>query len=139
LKLVNQIFMKNSKIGIFLILVLVALSGCSNSSDLEANVFSAYGVSDAENLNVLDVRTSEEFKSGCIDGAENIDINSPDFSEKIKNLDKEADYLVYCRSGRRSSQAVEIMKNAGFENVVDLGGGILNWKEQGNDVTMNCG
>ena len=44
-----------------------------------------------------------------------------DFEEALKDLDKEASYSVYCRSGNRSAAAVELMRNEGFTNVVDLG------------------
>lgn len=70
---------------------------------------------------LIDVRTPEEFAAGYVKGAVNINVQSPDFEEQIAQLDKDATYNVYCRSGNRSAAAVEIMRNAGFKNVVDLG------------------
>ena len=71
--------------------------------------------------NVIDVRTASEFASGYVQGARNLDIQNGDFEKALETLDKDAAYNVYCRSGRRSAAAVEMMRNAGFTNVVDLG------------------
>jgi rhodanese-related sulfurtransferase len=71
---------------------------------------------------VIDVRTPEEFDAGHLDGASNINLESGDFTSKINALPKDAAYLVYCRSGNRSADAVAQMKQEGFTNVVDIGG-----------------
>jgi len=71
--------------------------------------------------NVIDVRTASEYSEGHVQGARNLDIQNGDFEKALESLDKEATYNVYCRSGRRSAAAVELMRNAGFTNVVDLG------------------
>lgn len=70
---------------------------------------------------VIDVRTAEEFAEGHVKGARNLDIQSGEFESALADLDKEVSYSVYCRSGRRSAAAVEMMRNAGFTKVVDLG------------------
>lgn len=71
---------------------------------------------------LIDVRTAEEFAEGAINGAQNIVLENGDLEKALPTLDKEAAYSVYCRSGRRSAVAVELMKQAGFTNVTDLGG-----------------
>jgi len=125
---------------IILIGALFLLTACASSGDMKADVLSAnVGVESMDGVQIIDVRSSDEFKSGCLSGAQNVDVQSTDFTEKISKLDKNSTYLVYCRSGRRSSQAVELMKNAGFTNVKELNGGILNWQEQGNELSQNCG
>ena len=78
---------------------------------------------------LIDVRTPEEFKSGAIEKAVNIDYNDPKFEEKIVHLDKKLPYYVYCLSGGRSSSAADLMRKNGFEKVVDLKGGILAWNK----------
>jgi thioredoxin len=78
---------------------------------------------------LIDVRTPEEFKSGAIEKAINIDYNDPKFEEKIVHLDKKMSYYVYCLSGGRSSSAADFMRKQGFEKVVDLKGGILAWQK----------
>lgn len=70
---------------------------------------------------ILDVRTPEEFAAGHLDGAVLVDIKDPSFDEKLSSLDPSVPYVVYCRSGNRSAQAVERMKAAGFTDLTDLG------------------
>ena len=76
---------------------------------------------------ILDVRTADEFKSGYIPGAVNIDIYSPDFQNRVKKLDKSKTYLVYCRSGARSNNAGNFMITSGFKQVYNLKGGMMGW------------
>jgi len=83
---------------------------------------------------ILDVRTAGEFADSYIKGAENIDVNSPDFIEKIGALNKETPYFVYCRSGMRSANAMNIMKQSGFKTVYNLEGGIMGWEARNNEV-----
>jgi len=70
---------------------------------------------------ILDVRTPEEFAAGHLDGAILVDIKDPSFDTKLAALDPSVAYVVYCRSGNRSAQAVERMKAAGFTDLTDLG------------------
>jgi rhodanese-related sulfurtransferase len=77
---------------------------------------------------ILDVRTEEEFESGYIKGALNMDIHGgADFLASIDALDKSKSYFVYCRSGARSAQACQLMIQKGFIAVYNLDGGVLNW------------
>ena len=78
---------------------------------------------------ILDVRTEEEFESGYIKGALNLDIRGgADFIASVEELDKSKSYFVYCRSGARSGQACQLMGQMGFENVYNLEGGVLAWQ-----------
>ncbi len=76
---------------------------------------------------IIDVRTPEEFSQGRIENAVNIDFYSSDFAEKINQLDKNKIYLIYCRSGNRSGQALAIFKNAGIINYYNMTGGFSAW------------
>jgi rhodanese-related sulfurtransferase len=76
---------------------------------------------------ILDVRSAGEFAGGKIRGARNLDIMSASFVSQVKNLPKDKTYLLYCRSGNRSSQACEIMADLGFEKLKNLAGGIMRW------------
>lgn len=80
---------------------------------------------------LLDVRTSEETKTGVIDGALNMDFSRPDFEKKIDALDKTKVYFVYCKSGVRSGKAAQLMKSKGFTTVYHLDGGTINWTNSG--------
>lgn len=70
---------------------------------------------------VIDVRTPEEYAAGHLDGALNIDIQAADFDMRIGELDRDASYAVYCRSGNRSGMAVERMSELGFGDAVNAG------------------
>ncbi len=72
---------------------------------------------------VIDVRTADEFASGHLKLTDhNFDVMSGEFQQKIKSLDKDKTYYLYCRSGNRSGKATKIMKQHGFENVYNVGG-----------------
>ena len=89
----------------------------------------------ADSVQLLDVRTPQEYAEGHIDGALNINVQSDDFRRMSeKKLSKDTTILVYCRSGRRSMDAAKILTKLGYK-VVNLKGGIIEWKEDGLPVT----
>jgi rhodanese-related sulfurtransferase len=90
-----------------------------------------------ENVVLLDVRTPEEFSQGHIRGAVNIDIRNDDFALHIDSLDKNKTYFVYCKSGKRSADAIQRMKGKGFEKLYGLDGGIDLWKEKNYEIERN--
>lgn len=57
---------------------------------------------------IIDVRTPEEFATGHLQGAVNFDVNDEEFKNQVKDLDKNASYILYCRSGNRAHGAQEI-------------------------------
>lgn len=83
---------------------------------------------------VLDVRTPEEFASGHLPDAVNIDINSAEFASQVSALDPATSYALYCRSGNRSGVAMEAMQDMGFSDLYHLGGGIGAWTSAGGDT-----
>lgn len=103
------------------VLFAVGAASCSSSSSSESPDTSVSQIELVPASRVIDVRTAEEFAEGHVKGARNLDIRSGEFESALKDLDKDASYSVYCRSGNRSAAAVEIMRNEGFTNVVDLG------------------
>jgi len=80
---------------------------------------------------VLDVRTPAEYESGHIYGAANLDYYSEGFLEKLRLLDKEKIYIVYCRTGYRAGIALTIMKALGFKEAYNISGGIVAWSGEG--------
>ena len=76
---------------------------------------------------VLDVRSAEEFNSGHIKGALNIDIRQPDAFSKIDKLNKNAKYIVHCRTNHRSGMAVEHMMQSGFKKIYQMMDGWSGW------------
>jgi len=87
-----------------------------------------------EGLVLLDVRTPEEFASGHITGARNLDFHSPTFKSEVAGLDPEAGYLVYCAAGGRSQRACQMMSEAGITRIYDLAPGIRGWQARGMPV-----
>ncbi len=82
-----------------------------------------------EGVQLVDVRTPEEFEKGHLYEASNIDfLNSATFEEQIQRLDKAKPVYIYCRSGARSGKAAEHMKQLGFILIYDLEGGYMNLK-----------
>ena len=88
---------------------------------------------------VIDVRTPKEFAAGHIEGAYNIDISNSqsnssndklDFLSQIQKLDKSKKYIIYCRSGKRSKKAENIMYQQGFKDVYNVTGGLLEWENK---------
>jgi len=91
------------------------------------------GIINKENVEILDVRTPDEFNEGYIPGAKNIDIyKGQGFLDEVNELDKSKEYYVYCRSGARSAQACALMQQQGFENTYNLQGGITEWNGEIN-------
>jgi rhodanese-related sulfurtransferase len=76
---------------------------------------------------LLDVRTPKETAEGMIPGAIEVDYKATDFKSKLRDLEKDKTYLIYCRSGRRSLNTAKIMDEMGFEKVIDLAGGHKRW------------
>jgi phage shock protein E len=108
------------------------LAGCSSSSsaiDLSVSEFSSKVTESG--IITLDVRTPGEFNEGHIEGAQLIDFQSGNFENEIASLDKSKTYAVYCRSGNRSGEAVKVMRDAGFTNLYNLNGGVIDWANAG--------
>lgn len=74
-----------------------------------------------EEVVLIDVRTTEEFAEGHLEGALNLNVEDGTLEEALSGLDPDGTYQVYCRSGRRSAIAYDLMIANGFTNVTDLG------------------
>lgn len=84
-------------------------------------------------IQLIDVRTVEEYNENYIKGAENIVYDS-NFDQKLNQLDKDKPLVVYCRSGRRSTASAEILEKKGFTKIYELKDGIIQWMKEGNPV-----
>ena len=131
--------MRRTTILITLITALfaIALVGCSSDTATIETVEPAAAAEVIESnpdAIVLDIRTPEEYAEGIIEGAVNIDFYAADFASQLDALDKDATYVVYCRSGNRSGQAMDTFADLGFQQVSDVNGGIVNWYQQGLPV-----
>ncbi len=79
-------------------------------------------------LIVVDVRTPREFEAFHLDNAIMIDYYSPTFKQDLAKLSKKQPILLYCRTGRRSGEALQMMKEMGYTKVYNMLGGITQWK-----------
>jgi len=79
---------------------------------------------------VIDVRTPEETSLGYLEGAQLFDIQNPSFMGNLATLDPASDYYVYCRSGNRAGQAIEIMQQSGFTGELVNGASLENAANQ---------
>jgi len=86
---------------------------------------------DNQNFVILDLRTSKEFLDEYIENAVNLDYYSNTFRNDLDKLDKNKTYLIYCRSGSRSGNALNITKELGFKEAYNMLGGITKWKSEG--------
>jgi len=85
-------------------------------------------------VQLIDVRTPEEYSQGHIEKARNINIMDDDFDAQVALLDKNKPVMIYCKSGGRSARASERLKELGFTNITDLEGGITNWKSEDKPI-----
>ena len=121
-------------------LVIASLSvSCKDSShSKEVQVISPQEVRDAvfddNSHQLIDVRTVDEFKEVHLKNAQNICVTDGDFEENVAKLDKDQPVYLYCRSGKRSAKAAEILKDLGFKEIYDMDGGILNWKSENLEI-----
>lgn len=130
--------MRIIKLFILIIILSIIMSGCTNSISTEeeegpisTNVTieeSKDLINDMEDLLILDVRTKGEFDAGHIEGA--IQIPVDELEDRINELEEYRGnpILVYCRSGNRSSQAVNILLNNEFGEIYHMNEGFMNWK-----------
>lgn len=124
-----------SRLAVVAVALIAALTACGGDTAtielVDASAAQELLAAPPSGLVVLDVRTSEEFDQGHIAEADNIDFYASDFSARLDALDKDAPYIVYCRSGNRSASTIDIMRDLGFTSVYELDGGIVSWAEAG--------
>jgi rhodanese-related sulfurtransferase len=102
------------------VFAVAGLTGCTTQEPLEMSQFAA----------VIDVRTPEETSAGYLEGAQLFDIQDASFMDNLATLDPAANYYIYCRSGNRAGQAIEIMQQSGFTGELVNGGSLENAANQ---------
>jgi phage shock protein E len=133
--------LKQTKI-VFLVIASIAFISCAQNTKKtteKAEQIVSY-ISPAElqeridTIQLIDVRTPEEYNSGHLKNAVNINYLESDFLKKMNTLDKSKEIYIYCKSGNRSGNAAQKLKDAGFPKVYDLKGGILNWNQNNLEI-----
>lgn len=130
--------------GIVALLLLVVLAACggtadTNTADIDVNnladtvdVQTVAAVKDTEDVLVLDVREQWEYDEGHIPGVTLIPMN--EVSGRLSEIPTDKPVIVTCRSGNRSGQVTEFLRQQGFDNVHNMEGGILAWEAAGLPV-----
>lgn len=112
--------------------LLISIGSCAQQTTgvkvLSAPAF-AQALDSIHQKQVVDVRTPEEYQSGHIAMAENINLYDADFTSKLNQLDKQQPVFVYCKVGGRSAKAAKALHDLGFTRVYDLDGGIMAWEK----------
>jgi rhodanese-related sulfurtransferase len=110
-------------------LVVAAFGQGKAFKDFTAEEFkSKIDTKDANGI-ILDVRTPDEISTGVIPGAIFLDYFQKDFEKQVAKLDPSKTYFVYCASGVRSGETVQLMKKNGFKEAHNLKGGLTSWKK----------
>ena len=112
---------------------LLGCTGCHSTDTairtVKAPEFSQL-IEDKASMQLVDVRTPEEFQAGHIPGALLIDVKSADFDRLAEEkLKKDIPVAVYCRSGMRSLKAANQLKEKGFKTIYNLKGGFMEWQD----------
>lgn len=137
----KKIMMNKITWALCLILSVIGLWACASRSTTQSDGYTDVGVAqfeealaDRDNTVLLDVRTAAEYAAGHLPGALLIDANADTFSTAAcRLLPRGKTIAVYCRSGRRSAHAANLLSQKGYR-VINLKGGITAWQEEGRAV-----
>lgn len=90
---------------------------------------------ESKTIHIIDVRTDQEYNRGHLKNAKLLNMMSANFSKKIKLLDKNKSYLIYCHSGNRSFKVAKEMADLGFKSVYEMKYGIREWNSMNYEIT----
>ena len=118
------------------ILSLILAFSCDYLSPTEINFITDSDLIEMQEIEyiLLDVRTPDEFSSGFIKKAKNLDFYSETFQNDLLSIDKSLAVVLYCRTNNRSTKTANILKQNGFKEISVLEGGITDWVKNGNDI-----
>ena len=106
-------------------IIIISLS-LNSQNEIKSIDFDEYlTLSKFKDFLIVDVRTPEEHQISRIKNSININFYDEKFIDLFKKIDYDKHVLIYCRSGRRSLEAVKILNDEGFGKLYDLNGGIL--------------
>lgn len=112
------------------------LYSCKDASAKEIEVITAAEMQTHmkyNNLQVVDVQPEEDYKKSHLLNAKNI-IYDKNFRNQLEKLDKDKPVAIYCTTGKVSPEAAKILKEAGFDHIYVLDGGISKWKEEVKEI-----
>ena len=140
------LLMMNMKSLLLLAILTIIAVSCAkifsktHSKTMAIDTYANVGVDEFQNLiasanvQLLDVRSQDEFDEGHIAGAKLVDVNDTSFVENaMAVLDKQRPVAVYCRSGRRSARAASLLAAQGYR-VTNMAGGVIAWQDAGKSL-----
>ncbi|CQR74206.1 putative adenylyltransferase/sulfurtransferase MoeZ [Sporomusa ovata DSM 2662] len=121
----------NKIMMIVMLVVVVAISaGCNqvvtSQGGISMTTEEALSLWQAQKAVIIDVRTLKEYQEGHIPDAVLIPLNQ--LETRLDEIPKDQTVLLICRSGRRSAQGTNLLRSKGFEQVVNIEGGMLAWR-----------
>ena len=118
------------------ILSLILAFSCHYLSPTEINFISDSDLIEMQEIEyiLLDVRTPDEFSSGFIKKAKNLDFYSETFQNDLLSIDKSLPVVLYCRTNNRSTKTANLLNKNGFKDISVIEGGITDWVKNGNDI-----
>ena len=123
----------------FIFFFLLIVYSCHVFESNEISVISDYQFIEIQDndYTLVDVRTTEEYESGHIQNAINIDFYSESFEKEILLLNKSSSIILYCRTQNRSTKTANFLLENGYKEIAVLDGGITSWVKNGNDLVYN--
>ena len=132
---------------LFLTLVLAACGGSDTAAPVaeqgaesaaldlapEVDVHTVAQVKDRDDVYLLDVREQWEYDEGHIPGVTLLPLG--EVPARMSEIPTDKEVIVTCRSGNRSGQAVDFLRQNGFDNVHNMQGGIVAWEQAGYEVS----
>lgn len=120
--------------NLLILILLIIFTSCNSQVSKKINIIDLPTLKNeviGKDVQLIDVRTENEYNSGHIDDAININIaNEDNFKQKIQELDKHNPVYIYCHAGGRSNKASKIMEGLGFTEIYDFSGGWSTWIKQ---------
>ena len=125
----NNLLLFAALVVVMVMLIKAELDHQANKGSFLSPSMATRLMNNQDDVLIIDIRTAADFKKGHIKGAKNMPLS--DFAKGVDELsdDKDKPVLIYCNSGNTVTRAIKLLKNAGFEKVNNLDGGIAAWKE----------
>ena len=125
----NNLLLFAALVVVMVMLIKAELDHQANKGSFLSPSMATRLMNNHDDVLIIDIRTAADFKKGHIKGAKNMPLS--DFAKGVDGLsdDKDKPVLIYCNSGNTVTRAIKLLKNAGFEKVNNLDGGIAAWKE----------
>lgn len=109
------------------LIALISMNSCAINAQNALETAAFETKIGSPNVQLVDVRTPQEFANGHLENAKNVNFNDPEFKQKIALLDKSKPIAVYCGVGGRSGKASKMLVELGFKDISDLAGGMTAW------------